>query len=169
MLLDHPLLLRALCEKDLAALIRLANNKKIWDNLRNYFPHPYTQLDADQFLEKLIQEEPKLTFAIDHQNQFCGIIGLNKQSDVYEKSLEMGYWLGEEYWNMGIASKAVKLITQYATQELGFERIFTSVYAYNKASMRVLEKNNYILEGVFRKAVYKNENYVDEFRYAFVI
>lgn len=88
--------------------------------MRNYFPHPYTQSDADQFLEKLIQEDPKLTFAIDHQNQFCGIIGLNKQSDVYEKSLEMGYWLGEEYWNMGIASKAVKLITQYATQELGF-------------------------------------------------
>ncbi len=160
--------LNALTLQDLPDLIQNANNKKIWDRLRNYFPHPYTQKDASEFLIKLNSENPKLTFAIRSHSKFCGIIGLNKQSDVYEKSLEMGYWLGEAFWNQGIASKAVSLITHYASVELQCPRIFSSVFEYNVPSMRVLEKNGYQLEGRFRKAIFKNGQFFDEYRFAYL-
>jgi RimJ/RimL family protein N-acetyltransferase len=40
------------------------------------------------------------------------------------------------------------------------------VFSYNAGSMRVLEKNGFTLEGILKKAVYKNGQMWDEHRYA---
>ena len=45
-------------------------------------------------------------------------------------------------------------------------RLYAPVFSPNKASMRVLEKCGYQLEGVLRKAIYKNGVYLDEHFYA---
>lgn len=42
------ILLRPWQQKDAEPLVALANNKKIWDNMRDYFPHPYTSKDAKE-------------------------------------------------------------------------------------------------------------------------
>lgn len=63
--------------------------------------------------------------------------------DVYRKSAEIGYFIGEQYCNKGIASKAVKLLTDYGFNELKIIRIHTGIFEYNKASMSVLEKCGY--------------------------
>lgn len=68
--------LRKLFPSDRLPLAELANNKKIWDNLRDYFPHPYTIKDADAFIAMTQKEHPQTTFAINHKNGFVGVIGL---------------------------------------------------------------------------------------------
>lgn len=152
--------------KEARELARLANNKKIWDNLRDYFPHPYTIENAMDFINTIRADEPKHTFCIYYNNTLCGVIGLNKQLDVYSKSLEVGYWIGEPFWGKGIAREALRLITEYAFDELKIKRLHTGVYEHNLASMKVLESNGYEKEGVHRKAVYKNGQFIDEHRYA---
>ena len=66
----------------------------------------------------------------------------------------------------GIATKAVALITEYAFQELELVRLYAGIFAYNEASMQVLEKNGFVKEGIARNAILKNDRIYDEHRYA---
>ncbi len=157
--------IRPLNLSDKSELAKLANNKKIWDNLRDYFPYPYNENDADFFIKLTEQENPKQNFGIEYNGKLCGVIGLIIQKDVYRKSAEIGYWIGEPYWGMGIATKAVELITVYGFNTLNLNRIYTGVFEYNTASMKVLEKNGFEKEGIFKMAVFKNEKFFDEHRY----
>ena len=87
------------------------------------------------------------------------------QKDVYQKSAEIGYWIGEPFWGKGIATKAVELITKYGFDELNLNRIYTGVFEYNIVSMKVLEKNGFQKEGIFKNAVLKNDKVYDEHRF----
>jgi [ribosomal protein S5]-alanine N-acetyltransferase len=168
MLKDGNIVLRPPTEADRQPMAQLANNKNVWNNLRNYIPFPYTEQDAAQFI-KLVQKETTITtFGIAVNEQFCGVIGLVPQTDVYAQSAGIGYWLGEPFWRKGIATRAVRLITHYGLNELNLVRVFTGVFEYNTASMRVLEKNEYVKEAVFKKAITKNGRLCDEHRYAIV-
>jgi [ribosomal protein S5]-alanine N-acetyltransferase len=166
MFTEDDIILRRLTNEDRSSLARLVNNKKIWDNVRDYLPFPYTENDAASFISLTIQETIPMTFAIEYQGQFCGVIGITAQSDVYKKTAEIGYWIGEPFWKKGIATIAVKLITNYGLQTLDYIRIHTGVFEYNVGSMRVLEKNGYTKDGVFKKAVFKNGKIWDEHRFS---
>jgi len=168
MLSDQKIILRPLGDRDKEDLTRLANNKKVWDNLRDIMPFPYSLDNAAFFINMTRQEKPQMTFAIEFDGQFCGVIGLVIQQDVYKRTAEIGYWIGEPFWNKGIATTAVKLITDYGFDQLDLIRIHTGVFEYNIGSMRVLEKNGYTKDGVFKKAVIKNGKIWDEHRFSII-
>lgn len=146
-------------------LAKLANNKKIYDNVRDHFPFPYSQDDAEAFIKRTRDENPRQTFAIVYDGDLCGGVGLLIQEDVYRKSAEIGYWIGEPYWGKGITSKAVALLTEYGFNDLNLLRIYAGVFDFNVGSMKVLEKNGFVKEGVFKNAVIKNGRICDEHRY----
>jgi ribosomal-protein-alanine N-acetyltransferase len=166
MLREGDIILRPLSKDDAPVLASLLNNKKIWDNLRDYIPYPYLLNDALSFIQHTVNEVPQLTFAIEYKSHLAGIISLVAQTDIYKRTAEIGYWLGEPYWNKGVATIAVKLMTQHAFDELDFIRIHTGVIEYNIGSMNVLAKNRYTQEGIFRKAIIKNGQLYDEHRFA---
>lgn len=165
---NNKIVLRKLRISDKGKLAELANNKKIWDNLRDYIPHPYSPEDAVQFINICEAENPQKTFAICFEEELVGVVGLVLKTDVYRKSAEIGYWIGEPYWNKGIAESAVNLIVGYGFTTLDLERIDTGVFAFNKASARVLEKCKFKFEGVFKNAVIKNNVLSDELRYGII-
>jgi RimJ/RimL family protein N-acetyltransferase len=167
--LQHQdVVLRVLKDTDVPAIARLLNNKKIWDNVRDYIPHPYTEQDGKEFVQFTQAENPPLTFAITYQGEFCGVIGLVKLVNEQRHVAEIGYWLGEPFWGKGIMSQALELITAYAFEQLKLIRIQTIVFEYNVGSMRVLEKCGYIKEGICRKAIIKNEELYDAHTFAIV-
>jgi len=159
-------ILRALNLSDKTGMAQLANNKKIWDNVRDGFGHPYTEKNAEEFIKRQAKSEMEKVFAIDCNGELCGLIGLILQNDVYRKSAEIGYWIGEPFWGKGIVTKAIELITRYAFDELKLIRIYAGIFEYNVGSIRVLEKNGFKKEGVLKKAVFKNGEFWDEHRYA---
>ena len=166
MLQHKNITLRSLTNDDKETLAQFANNKKVWDNVRDILPHPYTMDDAVFFINLTKQENPQVSFAIEYDGAFCGMIGLKPQQDVYIRTAEIGYWLGEPFWNKGIITASVKLITDYGFNELKFIRIHTGIFEYNQSSMRVLEKNGYTKDGVFKKSIFKNGKIWDEHRYS---
>jgi len=168
MLQQDDLQLRLFQPEDKSILAMLANNKNIWNNLTNKMPHPYQESDAVAFIEKAISVEPPTILVMEWKGIFSGVIGLHPQSDVYTGIAEMGYWVGEPYWGNGIASRAVALMLNYGFETLGYRRIYAAVYDYNPTSMRVLLKNGFQKEGIFRKAVIKNGRIWDEHRFAVV-
>jgi len=158
--------LRPLRLQDATRLAELANNEKISRNLRDGFPHPYTLRDAEKFLEIFSDQDPVTFFGIDYNEEYVGNISLSPCADVYRMSAEIGYFIGEPYWNKGIVSTAVNLVTEYGFEKLGLVRIHTGVFEYNIASQRVLEKCGYVKEGISRKSVLKQGKLWDEVRYA---
>lgn len=158
-----PVIIRPWTHEDLPNLVNLANNLNVWNNLRNYFPHPYTEADGKDWLDKVVGAEPVINFAIDLDGQAIGGIGLIRNGDVYALSAEIGYWIGEPYWGQGIATEAIRQMTEYAFYYFDIIRIYAEVFEHNKASMRALEKNGYYLEGVRRKAVFKNQVLMDDY------
>ena len=156
-------LIRQWKNEDLQELVAQANNINVWNNLRNYFPHPYTEEHGKAWLEKVVDALPALNMAIEADGKLAGGIGIILNGDVYIKSAEIGYWLGEQYWGKGIATEAVRQMTEYAFYYFDIVRLYAEVFETNKASMRVLEKNGYYLEGVRRKAVFKNDVLMDDY------
>lgn len=151
---------------DETALVKNANNKKIWDNLRDQFPHPYTLDDAQFWLNLQSKQNPTVNFAIEIDGLSVGGIGLIPGKDEARISAEIGYWLGEDYWGKGIIPEAVQFIVRYGFEELEFKRIFATVFGFNNNSMRVLEKAGFKKEAIFRDAIIKNDTIFDSHYFA---
>lgn len=159
-------LLRHLEKTDLNILANLANNAKIACNLRDGFPHPYKETHAEQFYAMVKNYCPESIFAIEYEKNFAGMIGLTPQSDVYCKTAEIGYWLGEPYWNKGIMTIAVNLIVEWGWKNLPIVRIHTGIFSHNPASARVLTKAGFSFECEFQNSVFKNGKLLNELRYS---
>jgi len=152
---------------DEQALARAANNRNIWRNLRDVFPHPYGQHDAVEWIAKHVGVEPVRFFAIEHAGELAGSIAVVALDDVRRRSAEIGYFVAEPFWGRGIATAAVRGITAHAFETFPeLVRIEAAVFAWNVASMRVLLKAGYEREGVLRQSVWKDGALVDSMLYA---
>jgi RimJ/RimL family protein N-acetyltransferase len=159
-------LIRSWSSDDTAALKHYANNRNIWINLRDVFPHPYTLEDAGAFLSHVAQENPEMTFAIATSSEAIGCIGLRRGWDIHCKTAELGYWLGEPFWSRGIMSEVVSEFTRHAFEVYDLQRIYAEPFEANRASMRVLEKAGFVCEGRMKASVFKGGRVLDSFLYA---
>jgi ribosomal-protein-alanine N-acetyltransferase len=158
--------LRSFKQSDAYRMAELANNENISRNLTDGFPHPYTITHAEDFIKKFMEQDPMTIFAIEYKGEYVGNIGLVKGTDIHRKSAEIGYFIGEPYWKKGIATTAINLITDYGFKHLDIVRIHTGIFEYNTVSQRVLEKCGFKKEGVFQKAVFKQDKFWNEIRFA---
>ena len=154
--------------RDRDAIVCHANNRNVWINLRDRFPHPYTSNDARRWLETVVDLKPETNFAIAVANEAVGGIGFTVQHDVARRSAEIGYWLGEAFWGRGITSEALIAVTDYAFSNYDVCRLYAHVFDWNGASARVLEKAGYAFEGRMRKAVTKDGQTIDQLMYAMI-
>ena len=150
---------------DAEALRAQLDNRRVSINLRDRVPYPYTEEHAHQFLRSTA-EVPTTSFAIEVEGRIAGGIGVILHGDIYRYSAELGYWLGEEYWGRGIATSAVRGFSDAAFSEYGVHRLYALVFAWNPASMRVLEKAGFVREAVHRDAAFKDGRFVDEVQFA---
>jgi RimJ/RimL family protein N-acetyltransferase len=153
---------------DVDSLVEHANNVKVWRNLHDAFPHPYTRADAESWIRQTSALNPQTVFAITVAGEAVGGIGLHPGTDVHRRTAAIGYWLGEAYWGRGIATEALRAVTDYAFSKFDFARLEAFVFEWNLASARVLEKAGYTREARLRKRVTKEGRTVDCFLYALV-
>ena len=142
--------------EDVPSLVQHANNRNVWINLRDRFPHPYTAANARDFLAHVRQQDPTTVWAIEVDGEAAGAIGLVILSDIERVSAEIGYWLGEACWGRGVATAALRAVTMEAFRRFELRRIFALPFGDNTASIRVLEKAGYTLEGRMRDSAIKD-------------
>lgn len=152
---------------DLRSLVHHANNRRIWENLRDRFPYPYTSKDGSGFIRRARSVRPETLFALAVDGVAVGGIGFMLHEDIERVSAELGYWLGEEFWGRGIVSEAVPAMTRYAIEQHGLTRVYALPFAHNLASCRVLEKAGFALEGRLRRSAIKDGQIVDQCQYAY--
>jgi RimJ/RimL family protein N-acetyltransferase len=160
--------LRSFREGDAETLAVHANNRNIWINLRDAFPHPYTEEHASEFIRTSLEALPESHFAIAVDGKPVGAIGFRLHSDVERVSAEVGYWLSESLWGQGIATEALIAMTKYAIDTFGLTRIYAMPFEWNPASMRVLEKAGYKLEVRMSRSAVKDGKIVDQYLYSYV-
>jgi len=160
--------LRPWRREDIPALARSANNWNIARNLRDRFPHPYTERDARGFVHASLGSRPPLSFAIVVDGEAAGGIGISPGADVERFSAEIGYWLAEPLWGRGITAEALVLASGYGFRERNLLRLFALPFADNAASIRVLEKAGYVREGVLRASAVKQGGVRDQAVFALI-
>lgn len=98
--------------------------------------------------------------------EFVGIADIVMEFWHTEFCGEIGYFLLPKHWGKGYASEMANALVDGFFGEMGLHRICASCNAGNKASERVMQKAGMTLEGVMRKARYKDGSWYDELRYA---
>jgi len=156
--------LRTLESKDVELLVEYLNNENVTRYLTTRIPQPYTPKDASWWVQT--GSKTGITRAIDIDEDFVGVIGITIGEYENLRSAAIGYWVSEKYWGKGVATEAVGQMTDYVFSNTEIVRLFAPVFNPNRASMRVLEKCGYSLEGVLTKAVFKNGEYFDEYLFA---
>lgn len=148
--------------EDKDELIELCNNvdRKF---LSNRIPAPYEASDALAWISKVRQIDgiEGVYRAIVVDDRIVGNISVERKPDIFHIDGEIGYMILPEYYSRGIATEAVASICSTAFFELSLRRISAVVIADNKASIRVLEKNGFELEGTMHRAATKNGNIYD--------
>lgn len=146
--LDSPRLsLRKIQPDDLPALVKYANNKKIADQIVN-IPYPFREPQAAfriGYVLKGFKNKTYYVFAIIHKerNELIGEVSLHLM-DKHQAHGNLGYWIGEPFWNQGIATEAIRAVIQFGFQQLDLDLIYGDCYESNLASQKVLTKNGMV-------------------------
>jgi ribosomal-protein-alanine N-acetyltransferase len=162
-----PCRLRPWRAADRPMLLRYADNRRIWLNLRDRFPNPYGPAEADAWLGfAAATPAPEGVWAIEFQGEAIGTLGIERGQDVERASAEIGYWLAEPFWGRGLMTAVVAVASEHALSLPDLYRLHAPVFAWNTASMRVLEKAGYEREGILRRSGVKDGQLVDRVVYA---
>ncbi|SON57584.1 ribosomal-protein-L7/L12-serine acetyltransferase [Hartmannibacter diazotrophicus] len=134
------LIIRAPVLADAPALASLADNRKIAQNLTR-MPYPYGLADAEAFIAEAAPADglKHLIFAKRprHLPEMIGAISLDHRRGPVP---ELGYWIGEEFWNRGYATEAAQAAVDFGFSLARHARISVSCRVTNAASRRVIEK-----------------------------
>lgn len=105
--------LRPVRPGDEASLLRYADDPRVWRNLTDKFPHPYTLESARVWIAACVAQEPAtLHFGIEVDGAIVGGAGVERGEGIHRRSMEIGYWLGEPFWGRGIATEAASALTE---------------------------------------------------------
>lgn len=155
---------------------RISDAKRFYEILNNpnfiYFSSKPKSIEAEKkWLKENSQKRKKnleYNFTILYNNQLVGGAGIIiNQNNKYIG--EIGYFVDENFWGNGIATKTVKLLEKIAFEKLGIKRIEIRMYPKNKASEKVAIKASYKKEGLLKKAFNHNGKLLDAYLYAKVI
>lgn len=148
---------------DAPQLAEVVNNKNLQNNLRDGLPFPYTQKDAEWFINEMLKSDPNsaFAFAIVCDDKVIGSVGIFRQQNIHNRTGELGYYLHEDFWGKGLMTEAVTQICKYVFENTDIIRIFAEPFAYNIGSCRVLEKSGFQFEGTLRANAVKNGKVLD--------
>lgn len=155
--------LRFFSINDAKTVAKLCNNVKIYNNTLT-LPQPYGLSDALEWIEYLkvaFDPDRSITFAITNKetNEVLGSIGI-ELSQIHKRA-EIGYWLGEDYWNQGIMTECVKRVIEYIFEERNYNKVTAQHFTFNIGSGKVMIKAGMTYEGCLREHIKKGDSYYD--------
>lgn len=161
--------LRPWAPADKASLVEHANNRNVWRNLADVFPHPYTDADAEAWFQIATRPGRSIHLAIELDGAAVGSISARTGEGIFVRTGHFGYWLGEQHWGKGVMTAAGLAFLQYLKADARFARLESPVFEWNPSSMRVLEKLGFERVAVLRKSVTKDGQLIDSVLYSYLL
>ncbi len=167
--------LRTFSESEAKALATLLKNNK-------YFWSTYEPIHRDEFYtveaqhKKILESMEMLamnreyTFGIYEKGSehLIGHIALYAIKRMPYSSGFVGYSMDQHFVGQGIATDAVRVILDFAFTKVKLHRVEAYITPKNIASIRVIEKSGFQQEGLLRKLLYINGEWVDHYMYAII-
>lgn len=125
---------------------------------------PENAEQVSESFEEFFSSNDDMNLIICHDEETIGMIPLFNISETAGKGV-VAYWIDPDAQDNGYATEAVRLVVRYSFDERRFHKVVARAFAPNRASQRVLEKVEFHEEGYLRDAFYKDEKYVDAYRY----
>jgi ribosomal-protein-alanine N-acetyltransferase len=120
------------------------------ENMR-YYPNPFARADVAAWIEKCLRRYREdgiglwaLILKADHQ--FVGDCGLALQQVDGVIETEVGYHLARRHQGQGLATEAARACLDYASSNLGLQRVISLIRPENLPSRRVAERNGMSVE-----------------------
>jgi ribosomal-protein-alanine N-acetyltransferase len=163
LLQGERVLLRALVPADVDALERHADDPAVARWLFDAFPQPYTRAAATAWAtHEAASGDFGWVWAVEVGGEFVGCIGLKQDSGWLRCNAEIGYWIGQAHWRRGLASDAVRQVTDWAFAAVpDVTRIHAPILAGNEGSQAVARKCGYVREAVLPRSAIKDGKVVD--------
>lgn len=154
--------------EDREAYLKYLNQTDEFQLHTGTMPHPYTELDADQWLSKVcrasLSRDRAIHWAIRRADgELIGSIGLMDMTE--GERAEVGYWLAKPYWGHGWMTASVVRVCATGFERYGLKRIHARVFATNPTSARVLEKAGFDHEGTQRDHYFRDGKPMDVLLY----
>ena len=145
------LLLRPLAESDAESLLALYGNEDFmrysgmdpWrnsDDARNFLIRAARQAHEGMAIRKAILLEHQVIGT-------CSVLNI----DSNDRRCEIGYGLAPSHWGLGIASEALAAMLEHAFTRLAMRRVEAHVDPRNLASIGILERSGFRLEGTLKE------------------
>ena len=139
--LETPrLVLRQFTQADAGSVQKLAGDPAVAATTATV-PHPYLDGMAETWIathSSLFSQQKSLVLALEKKStqELVGCISLA----ISGNEAEMGYWVGQDYWNSGFCTEAAGALLKFAFESLNLQKIFAHYLARNPGSGRVMEK-----------------------------
>ena len=129
----------------------------------------FTLQGQKEYVRKCIFDKQISLHGVFLKNEHIGNIILKGICPIHKRA-EIGYVIGEKkYWGKGYGALAVKLIVEKAKDEFKLNKLFASTAKDNIASIKVLEKNNFILEGRKTNHLFYNNKFYDQLDFGIIL
>ena len=159
--------LRPLSEQDVNGNYSKWLNDKEVCNYNSHHRYPYSKDELRSYVEKTKGNSSMIVFAIEDKEEKKHIGNISLQGiDFINRQAEIAFLIGEkQYWNKGYAKASAILLINHAFEQLGLLRIYFGTSSENKGMQGLGERLGFQKEGQRRKALYKNNQFVDIFEY----
>ena len=159
--------LRPVRAADAAAAYNLVKNEAVLSTLAWDGPADEEEvLNTYHRWEEEMKAGESCNLAIERADQ-AGLIGcIGIRFPRHPLQVDIGYWLGEPFWNKGYMTEAVRLACHLSFKYLNAARAYATVFVGNIGSRRALEKNGFFLDGTLRCHIYKRGEFLDGWFYS---
>lgn len=114
------------------------------------------------FENKVLDKSLKMYGIVDNtSNQIIGVVGLNEY-DPYNRTAYPYIYIGETNNQLkGLGTESFQLFLKFLKNQMNVHRVYGFLYEYNTASLGMLKKCGYAVEGSMKSHWYSNGKYHD--------
>lgn len=162
--------------------ISVADLDEVWPHVTDFEIAKYMSWEPHKnkketitFLERLengFKTGKGITWAIFHQEEFCGIYSIisilrNHRALIYDRG-ELAYWLARKSQGQGFMTEAGKAVIQFAFKELNLHRLVVSHFSINDSSENLIKRLGFSFIGEEHEAFKKNDTWYNHKLYELI-
>ena len=144
-------------KKNLSKWVIWLNDKKVNEYSNQRFKK-HNIKSQKIFLKEKLQDKKSIIFKIIYDKEFIGVIEIGN-IDKNNSNCEIMYFIGEKkFWSKGIGFNSINLAIIYIKKKLKIKKIYAGCSLENKASLKILKKNNFEIEGRIKNYLVSSKN-----------
>ncbi len=152
---------REIIEEDVPFINQWRNDPEVMQYLTNQFRFIGLQADRNWFAYYQQHRNEAVRLAILDEGSLVGTVQLT-QIDRMNQQAEYSIMIGEKnHQSKGLGRQATRAILNHAFLDLNLHRIYLTVLPENERAIRLYESIGFQREGIYRKSLFKNGQFVD--------